>query len=122
MPAFVAIDAIAQSALPADMLLPSDVAITPEQVRPLHAAWNVAAPSQAEKQVFQRLFFEAGTDPRAGEDARRRRCSLKLIQSVLQQSTTPLEEMDIRRVLSSGRLHGGESLALPSDLTETQRL
>lgn len=122
MPAVTAIDAIATSALPAEMLRPSDVEITPEQVRALHAAWTVAAPSGAEKQVFWRLFYEAGADPRAGEDARRRQHSLRLIQAVLQQSTGPLAEMDIRRVLSSGRLSGGESLALPADLIETQRL
>jgi hypothetical protein len=122
IPAVVAIDAIAKSALPADMLLPSDVAITPEQARALHAAWNVAEPSEAEKQVFRRLFFDAGADPRAGHEARRRQRSLRLIQSILQQETAPLPEMTIRRALASGRLASGEDLALSADLVETQRL
>lgn len=122
MPAVTEIDAIAKSALPAEMLHPSDVEITSDHVQALYATWNVAAPSSAEKEVFQRLFYEAGADPRAGEDARRRWRSLRLIQAVLQQSTGPLSAMAVRRALSSGRLSCGEGLVLPNDLIETQRL
>jgi hypothetical protein len=110
MPAVLAFNTLVESQLPPDLFGIEEISVTPEQARALYESWQVGSPTDAERTVFRNLYYDVGDDPRASDDAARRRRTLALIIELLRQDGDFLHEMNIRRVLASGRLASGRPL------------
>ncbi|MXP65613.1 hypothetical protein E0493_19885 [Roseomonas sp. M0104] len=106
MPAVRAFEEAVGRRLPAELLAPGDLSITPEEALALYGLWDVTAPTEVERDTFRALFLDAGLRPGARLAAARRR-ALLLVRSVLRQNRDSLSEAEVRRALASGRLRSG---------------
>lgn len=94
------IDSIVCSCIPTQLLVAKAPSATWREVEVLAHQLPIDTPSDAEREAFRFLFYDAGDDARAHDDMRRRRATIDLLRSILPKGDY-LPISDIRRRLSA---------------------
>ena len=121
MAAVEALDVMISGKLPPKLLAFGPTSVSVAEAEALHSAWPIQSPSEAERRGFRELFYDAGAGAAAESQHCRRRASLDLILTVLDQAAEEMGVVDIRRAMASGRTGDGEILALPDALVPTRQ-
>lgn len=116
MAAIVALDRELARLIPGEILHPGKPSLVAAQAEALHPAWNVDAPSAAEREAFRLLFHGLGETAPKDSLPWQRRQTLDLILKVLEQAAAPMRLADIRRAMACARNDAGEPLVLPDGL------
>lgn len=110
--AIATIDDIVSSCIPTRLLAAEAPSATWREVEELAHRLPADAPSDAEKDAFRYLFYEAGADPRAHVDMRRRRATIDLLRSLLPEGDY-ISIPDIRRRLAADANPQGHAASRP---------
>jgi hypothetical protein len=97
------IDETVSSCIPDRLLRAKAPSVGWREVISLAEHLPIESASQAEKDAFRFLFYEAGADSRAHEDMRRRKASIDLLRSILPEGDY-VSVPEIRRRLAAGAL------------------
>ena len=102
--AVTTIDTIVSSCIPERLLGRKAPAATWQEVVPLAEQLPIDASSQAERDAFRFLFYEAGSETRAHKDMRRRRSTIDLLRAILPEDGEFIGIPEIRRRLATGTI------------------
>lgn len=116
LPAIDAIDAIVSQSLPAHFLDVEPPTVSLTELEAFAEALPVDKPSEAEIDVFRRLFYEVGSSTRAWKDVRRRKATIDLLRAIFLQQG-PLDINGVRRALASN----GAVVSNDGDVTEMSK-